>query len=264
MLFARLVASLICLSSASKVPLLALRARAATSRIEAKPAFKHRLRVCNAYPYDAAVDIHLDKAKITKDKPLPYKTCADYDAELKVHDRLDFRIGEAKTGTFTVSDLPGTDAVLLLVVYRHDVQSTAVSFESHIFEDNVVDPQVVIMDTYIGPSDFRPEISADNLTESLHFGTVVAVRTGSYKISLKNSAHQKKAEHELKVKEQKNYVVLRVGIDAHDGPSFPEELVLFPDGQQEDPSQLLPARGSAGKAAVATVFAYVLLLAAVA
>eukprot|EP00441_Pelagodinium_beii_P017982 CAMPEP_0197655446 /NCGR_PEP_ID=MMETSP1338-20131121/39459_1 /TAXON_ID=43686 ORGANISM="Pelagodinium beii, Strain RCC1491" /NCGR_SAMPLE_ID=MMETSP1338 /ASSEMBLY_ACC=CAM_ASM_000754 /LENGTH=261 /DNA_ID=CAMNT_0043231095 /DNA_START=42 /DNA_END=824 /DNA_ORIENTATION=- len=254
MLFACLVASLVCLNSASKVPLLALRARAAAIKTEANltqedtPEFKHRLRVCNAYPYDAAIDIHLGKKKVTEDKPLPYRTCENFLTGLKVHDRLDFKIGDAKTGTFTVSDLPGTDAVLLLVVFRHDVQSTAVSFESHIFEDNVEEAQIAIIDTYTGPTDSQPKISDGHSTESLHFGTVVAVRPGSYQVSLVNSAHQKKVEAALKVEEKVSYVVIRVGIDAHDGPSFPEELVMFP--HQEDAShQLLPqGHSSAGKA----------------
>ena len=36
-------------------------------------------------------------------------------------------------GTLAVSDLPNYDATLLLVIYRHDTLSTAVSFESYVF-----------------------------------------------------------------------------------------------------------------------------------
>merc|ERR1711924_165691 len=92
--------------------------------------FKHRLRVCNAYPYSAALDVFRSKEKLTPES-MPYKTCKDFKSQLKAGDKLEFKVGDANAGTFSVSDLPNNDAVLLLVIYRHDTLSTAVSFESH-------------------------------------------------------------------------------------------------------------------------------------
>merc|ERR1719390_311388 len=91
--------------------------------------FKHRLRVCNAYPYNAALDVYRGKSeKLTSDGAMPYKSCQDFTTPLKAGDKLEFRVGDASAGTFSVSDLPNNDAVLMLVIHRHDTLSTAVSF----------------------------------------------------------------------------------------------------------------------------------------
>merc|ERR1719237_1038640 len=87
-----------------------------------------------------------------------YESCRGFDVPLKVGDKLEFRIGEATTGTFAVSELPDSDAVLLLVVHRHDPLSTAVSFESHVFS-NMESPQVAIIDAYKGSAKGRAVIS---------------------------------------------------------------------------------------------------------
>merc|ERR1719446_1833920 len=81
--------------------------------------FKHRLRVCNAYPYSGALDVYRGKSEIT-DKAMPYKKCEDFLAPMKAGDKLEFKIGDASAGTFAVADLPNNDAVLLLVIHRHD------------------------------------------------------------------------------------------------------------------------------------------------
>jgi len=39
---------------------------------------------------------------------------------LKAVDKLEFKVGDSSAGTFAVSDLPNNDAVLLLVIHRHD------------------------------------------------------------------------------------------------------------------------------------------------
>merc|ERR1719238_2605665 len=94
--------------------------------------FKHRLRVCNAYPYAASLDVFRSKEKLT-DSPMAYKSCKDFTTPMQSGDKLEFKVGDASAGTFSVSDLPQNDAVLLLVIHRHDTLSTAVSFESHVF-----------------------------------------------------------------------------------------------------------------------------------
>merc|ERR1719345_636676 len=73
--------------------------------------FKHRLRVCNAYPYAAALDVFRSKEKLTNDA-MPYKDCIDFKTQLKAGDKLEFKVGDANAGTFSVSDLPNNDAVL--------------------------------------------------------------------------------------------------------------------------------------------------------
>merc|ERR1719281_1716526 len=81
--------------------------------------FKHRLRVCNAYPYTASLDVFRSKDKLT-DSPMAYKSCKDFMAPMQSGDKLEFKVGDASAGTFSVSDLPNNDAVLLLVIHRHD------------------------------------------------------------------------------------------------------------------------------------------------
>merc|ERR1719248_114845 len=110
--------------------------------------FKHRLRVCNAYPYAAPLDLYHGKSKLTN-QPLPYKACEEFSAPMKAGDKIDFRVGDASAGTFSVSDLPNNDAVLMLLIHRHDTLSTAVSFESHVFA-NLLNAQIAVIDTYKG------------------------------------------------------------------------------------------------------------------
>merc|ERR1719162_1275101 len=120
--------------------------------------FKHKLRVCNAYPYSAALDVFRGRSeKLTEDTPMHYRTCKDVSAPLKTGDKLEFKVGDASAGTFTVSDLPNNDATLLLVIHRHDSLSTAVSFESHVFA-NLQNAQVAIIDTYTGQAKSTPRI----------------------------------------------------------------------------------------------------------
>merc|ERR1719321_261573 len=95
--------------------------------------FKHQLRVCNAYPYAAPLDLYRGKGEKLTPEPMPYKTCRDFATPLKAGDKIEFRVGDANAGTFSVSDLPANDATLLLIIHRHDTLSTAVSFESHVF-----------------------------------------------------------------------------------------------------------------------------------
>merc|ERR1719160_130520 len=78
-----------------------------------------------------------------------YKDCAEFTNALKAGDKLDFRVLDSQAGTFTISDLPSNDAVLILMIHRHDTLSTAVSFESHVFA-NLQNAQVAVIDTYKG------------------------------------------------------------------------------------------------------------------
>lgn len=196
--------------------------------------FKHRLRVCNAYPYAAALDVFRGKSeRMTDDAPMPYKACKDFVSPLRAGDKLEFKVGDASAGTFSVSDLPNNDAVLLLVIHRHDTLSTAVSFESHVFA-NLLNAQVAIIDTYKGSAKATPRIldaegqSKTSRSEELRYDSVVAVNPGIYEVVLAGQDGETKAKSEFVALNRESYVVLRTGVESQQGPSYPQELVVYP------------------------------------
>jgi len=210
-----------------------------------KLEFKHRLRVCNAYPYGAALDIFRAKEKLTEN-PMKYKDCQDFKIQLKSGDRLEFKVGDANAGTFSVSDLPNNDAVLLLVISRHDTLSTAVSFQSHIFA-NLLNAQIAVIDTYRGTqrASLRIQDHSDAKTarsEELRFDSVVAVNPGKYDCLLTAQDGAEKGKSELVALNREAYVVLRVGVEAQQGPPYAQEVVVFP---QSDAAMLSGAMISA-------------------
>eukprot|EP00747_Dinoflagellata_sp_TGD_P125042 gnl/TRDRNA2_/TRDRNA2_174096_c1_seq6.p1 gnl/TRDRNA2_/TRDRNA2_174096_c1~~gnl/TRDRNA2_/TRDRNA2_174096_c1_seq6.p1 ORF type:complete len:258 (-),score=62.55 gnl/TRDRNA2_/TRDRNA2_174096_c1_seq6:62-835(-) len=195
--------------------------------------FKHRLRVCNAYPYNAALDVYRGKSeKLTSDGAMPYKTCKDFSTPLKAGDKLEFKVGDASAGTFSVSDLPNNDAVLMLVIHRHDTLSTAVSFESHVFA-NLLNAQIAIIDTYKGRARSAARImdakdSKHARSEELRYDSVVAVNPGTYEVLLAGEDGSTKAKDQLVALNRESYVVLRTGVEAQQGPVYPQELVVYP------------------------------------
>lgn len=220
------------LASAGKEALRHGRAQGFVKALE----FDHRLRVCNAYPYSAALDVIRGKGeRLTGDEPMAYKTCRDFLSPLKAGDKLEFKVGDASAGTFAVSDLPNNDAVLLLVIHRHDTMSTAVSFESHVFA-NLLNAQVAILDTYKGSARAIPRIADAEATsqkssrsEELRYNSVVAVNPGVYKVELIGQDGELKAKNRLVALNRESYVVLRTGVEAQQGPSYEQELVVFPE-----------------------------------
>jgi hypothetical protein len=209
--------------------------------------FQHRLRVCNAYPYEQGLDVFRGGSeKITQGGSMPYKTCEDFKASLKSGDKLDFKVGDASTGSFFVSDLPANDAILLLVVHRHDTQGTSVSFESHVFA-NLPSAQVAVIDTYRGADHASLRIKdiekhggvKNSKSESLRYNSVVAVNPGEYDIQLFSDGDgQKKASSKLVAVQDESYVVLRTGVRAKNGKSYPEELMIFPQPTPERMAEL--------------------------
>jgi len=196
--------------------------------------FKHRLRVCNAYPYVAALDVYRStEEKLTSESPMPYKSCKDFVSPLKVGDKLEFKVGDVSAGTFSVSDLPNNDAVLLLVIHRHDTLSTAVAFESHVFA-NLLNAQVAIIDTYKGARKAKLQImdgggaGSKQRSEELRYDSVVAVNPGKYEVVLSDIAGKPEAKSQLVALDRESYVVLRTGVEAQQGQSYPEELVVYP------------------------------------
>jgi len=234
-----------------------LHAQKATGFVKALE-FQHRLRVCNAYPYAASLDVIRSKDKMT-DKPMPYKSCQDFTSPLKSGDKLEFKVGDASAGTFAVSDLPQNDAVLLLVIHRHDQVSTAVSFESHVFA-NLLNPQVAIIDTYKGAAQSTPRIKDaakdakhEVRSEELRYSSIVAVNPGVYQVDLEGSDNKVMSSTQLVTVNRESYVVLRVGVESKSGTAYPQELVVYPN---TDPKAL--GGGAASRGLLAALFATVL------
>lgn len=200
-------------------------------------SFRHRLRVCHAYPYDQSLDVYVDRVKVTE-APIAYKTCVESGKQLQPGDKIDFRVGDASVGTFSVSELPSNDAVLLVAIYRHDAVSTAVSFESHVFAD-LKSAQLAVIDTYRGAAKATTRImdATDEGTvgqsEQLRYSSVVALNPGVYDILLQGSDGETKAMQELVAVEGESYVALRCGIEAKTGPSFPQDIMIFPVSEKQ-------------------------------
>jgi len=197
--------------------------------------FKHRLRVCNAYPYSSALDVYRGAGeKLTDTAPMHYKTCKDFVAPLRSGDKLEFKVGDSSAGTFSVSDLPSNDATLLLVISRHDTLSTAVSFESHVFA-NLNNAQVAIIDTYKGAEKASPtimDVAAKGKTsrsEELRYDSVVAINPGMYNVHLMGADGKDKAQSQLVALNHESYVVIRTGVAAQQGPAYPQELLIYPN-----------------------------------
>merc|ERR1719188_745078 len=124
---------------------------------------------------------------------MQYKECTDFTPNLNAGDRVDFKIEDSSAGTFTIADLPDGDAVLLLVIYRHDTFSTAVAFQSHIFAGSTTS-QIAVLDTFKGKTEAKvhiqdashvattPRVAMRN--EVLRFNSVVAVDPGVYGVEL--------------------------------------------------------------------------------
>jgi hypothetical protein len=187
--------------------------------------FQTTLRLCNAFAYDSDISITLKGAEVAT---LKYKECADSQPALAVNDKLAFNAAGSTIGTFTISSLPNADATLLLLVRRHDSESTAVAFESHVFAATL-SPQLAVIDTYVGDAADTLKISdaAGTRTEDLTFDTVVAVNPGDYKISTGKKAA------DLHAAKSTPYVVLRVGLakdGLEGGKSFEEDVIVFPQG----------------------------------
>lgn len=200
--------------------------------------FKQSLRVCNAYPYNAALDVWKGKTKLTETGTLGYKQCGSFTPTLQAGEKIDFKVGDSTVGTFTISDLPQSDAVLLMVIFRHDTLSTAVSFESHVFA-NSMQAQVAVIDTYKGKSNSELRIqdrekAKSPRSEILRYESVVAVTPGVYDVVLRNSAGEEQASDQLVAQQHESYVVLRCGVEAQQGQAYPQEILVYP---RSDPAQ---------------------------
>lgn len=201
----------------------------------APPQFKHRLRVCNAYPYDGAVDVFRGNEKLTK-LPLEYKMCGDFASQLVAGDKLKFKVGDNSAGTFTISDLPNNDAVLLLVIHRHDTLSTAAAFKSHVFA-NLLNAQVAVIDVFKGRSRGTTEIhDGSKRREKLKYNSVVATNPGQYKVELIDDHGKVEVIEDFVALNRESYVIIRTGVDSEEGPEYHQDLIVYP---MSDPALLV-------------------------
>jgi len=198
----------------------------------------HNLRVCNAFPYTTAIDVFRGEPPgevhklTTRTGPLPYRRCFDMKSvQLQSGDRLHFQIGDVHLGTFALTDVPAASSAmtLLLVFYRNDRMSTSMRFASHAFEDKY-QPQIAVIDTYHGPTKSWIELSDSVHAEEIAYNTVITVETGTFEVKLKSRDQEEKPPLMLDARSHETYVVMRTGVKAYDGPSYPEQLVTFPGG----------------------------------
>jgi hypothetical protein len=231
MKFAALFAPVLSLQSLSGVQ---TSARAVAKAFLRAMEFKRTLRVCNAYPYPSAMHVFHGEDELTKDEAMTYKTCRDFHIELQPGDDLLFKVGDIDAGTFSVSDLPNNDAVMMLIIYRHDTVSTAVTFESHVYA-NLLNAQIAVVDTYQGPEKASLRIDERSAkedkrpakTEDLRFDSVVALNPGRYELVLLRDGEQVATESLVAVNKE-SYVVMRTGVKPNEGSSYAQELVVFP------------------------------------
>ncbi|CAJ1401904.1 unnamed protein product [Effrenium voratum] len=187
--------------------------------------YKLKLRICSAYPADAPVQVDLNEVTIRK--ALEYKSCFEYTGDMRSGDNVNFKVAGLGSGSFTIDDLPKEDAVLVLVVRRHDKASMAVSFTSHVFA-RLSGPQVALLDTFQGSSDSVVEIQQkeEDKTETLRYNSVMALDEGSYKVTLHD--RDSKQEYPLEAESDEAYVIIRCGVDSEVLRSYKEELILYP------------------------------------
>lgn len=230
-------------------------------------AFQQRLRICNAYPYYAALDVRVGERSLTQ-SPLQYRSCQEFTPSMRVGDRINFKVEDNTVGTFDITDLPENDAVLLMVIHRHDTDSSAVSFQSHVFSNQHA-AQIAILDTYKGSAKSELRIKdalpkRGNRSELLRYDSVVAVDPGDYEVMLKGVKGENSTMLSLETLEAKPgeaYVVIRCGVESHMGEVYPQSLLVYPPGPpessfQEQSSALGAAQLPAGLACAVMVAAF--------
>jgi len=168
---------------------------------------------------------------------LAYKQCEDFTSELLAGDKLKFMVGGSDAGFFTVSDLPNNDAVLLLVIHRHETTGNSVQFQSHVFA-NLLNSQVAVIDTYKGKTAGQVAITDHGKREEkLRYNSIVAVNSGKYTVKLTD--HKKKVAQstELVALDRMSYVIIRTGVESDCSANacgaggvhqYPQALIVYP------------------------------------
>jgi len=200
---------------------------------------RHKLRVCNAYPSESAMEVRRGSDQLTS-SPIPYKSCQELSPSLKSDDKLDFHVEDGAEGSFEISSVPSSDATLMLVVHRHGVDSAALAFESHVFA-RVNGAQVAVLDAYTGKAKARTLIQAPRFqngtrrgaAEELEYQNVVSVNPGNYEVELEDTDGKAESTHKFAAKDHETYIVARVGAELTHGGTYHQELMVFPCSDPE-------------------------------
>jgi hypothetical protein len=184
---------------------------------------------------------------------------------------------------FQISDLPNNDALMLLVVQRHDTLTNAVAFKSHVFA-SLLNAQVAVIDAYKGKARgqavimSRPEEGWRKWTktgkgdppanETLRFNGVVAIRPGAWTVALLDAGGREVERQDLVALNRESYVVMRTGVEDQHGLPWAQEITVYPiedikalsqDGSGDKvrggAAELRPAQTSVLLVAMATVLA---------
>jgi hypothetical protein len=116
---------------------------------------------------------------------------------------------------FEVGELPDSDAVLLLVVQRHDAHSQLMSFQSFAFPMNpkgseahvaVIDASTYLPKANLKIRDHPADFKQKPHEEELIFNRIYALDSGNYDVSVDKAAFQS-----LALESEKDYVILRTG-----------------------------------------------------
>lgn len=196
---------------------------------------KMMMRICNAYPYATELDVYQGNAKLM-DGPIPYKSCEDVEQLLGRGQRITAREGERVKGSFKVTGSKVESPAMLLLVMRPGGEShpNRLTFTSHAFSQQN-NAQVAVLDVFGGQGAHRPLQIRDRTngraasSENLAYNSVLNLLDGDYDCLLGGLGGSQQSPVKLHVRENENYVVLRVGTQdgkPHSGRG--EELLVFP------------------------------------
>lgn len=203
----------------------------------AAPSFKHVLRVCNVYADVAPIHVFLgENMQLTSNEPMTYKSCREFQVPLADGDVLTVEVANGAAGSFAISDLPQSDAILLFVVQHHDTLSTAVSFKTHVFSlwHNA---QIATINAFKGPNNNSLQIAdlmqvPSRRIEKLQYDRVVAVSSGRYEIELVDRDGATLKTSDIVALSTESYVVILSGINMVEG-EYPQDITVFPNSDIE-------------------------------
>jgi len=211
---------------------------------------RHTLRICNAYAFQKAVQVFyvngpdaawevshpaLETEVTASSGPLAYKVCQDFEGTpLQPAGRLIFKVTSGvEIGAFRMTHMEGAQ-FLQIVVYRYDRFTTTAGFASHMSSSS--DAEVMIVDAYRGSKQSVLRLHSGAHQQALLSGTVVTLPRGKYKLLMEGSANSTTtpsrgtSSAEFSAEHGEKLTVVRLGVDAYQGPSYPEELLVFPAG----------------------------------
>lgn len=210
------------------------------------------LRVCNAYPYKFGMAVyHVPARGQSASEPQPlevkltgaiqYKDCETFKVgkvkgkPIAPGSQFSFRFPEGfEVGIFKLARVPASP-LIQIVIHRYDDYTAAAAFTSHAFSGLHL-PEVAVVNTYRGHRQGALILieKKDHEVERMRLNTAVTVRPGDYDCVLKSGSVGDGIESErrdklaLRLKNEGMYTIMRVGVQALDGPSYKEELVMFP------------------------------------